>query len=55
MGRHPPLNGFDAGYAVVYLLAVAGTWAAAGTQPAFALGLLMLLSYAAGRGVGAHR
>lgn len=55
MGTHPPLNGFDIGYVMVGALVVAGAWAAAGTQGAFALGLCMLLSYAAGRGVGAHR
>lgn len=55
MLKHPPLNGFDAGYAVVYLLTVGGAWTSGGVQPAFALGLCMLLSYAAGRGVGAHR
>ena len=55
MTQHPPPNGFDLGYILVGVLVVAGAWASAGVQAAFVLGLCMTLSYAAGRGVGAHR
>lgn len=55
MINHPPWSGYDTGYMLVGAVVVFLTWAANGTQQAFAIGLCIALSYAAGRGVGAHR
>ena len=55
MVNHPPWSVYDTGYLLVGAVVVCLAWASDGTQQAFAICVCITLSYAAGRGVGAHR